>query len=344
MAFCGQCGFENPDGAQFCGNCGADLTQQGIGNVESIVNESTGTTSKESDPMAYVPLDTPPTEEPTIFPKTETCTPEPTSYTPEPPVTPTPPPASYTPEPPVAPTPPPPPPAPQVQAPTPPPAAPAATQVVIQAAPPTTPQTPRPIPPKSGGGGGKTCLGCGCAAAIVLLLLLGGLGWWGYDYYKKHNKSLDEVLEWIDKGHAEWEEQHGTGNENPDTQMYEGKTLRQLAEENGFPCVTYNERPSEACIYRNEEAGLNIRFNYLKFKEGDYIGAMTLTGLDDGQVLVFRFSPCGCSIFKLNYPNDTTMKGYVFVYKGARRILLGSDDQLMEFVQPDDDDDEEEEE
>lgn len=30
MAYCGQCGFKNPEGAKFCGNCGADLTLQEI--------------------------------------------------------------------------------------------------------------------------------------------------------------------------------------------------------------------------------------------------------------------------------------------------------------------------
>lgn len=170
----------------------------------------------------------------------------------------------------------------------------------------------------------------------MFLLIIGGLCWWGYDYYKKHNKDLDEVLNWVDKGHAEWEEQHGTGDQNPDSQTYEGQTLRALAEENGFPIVTYDERPSEVIVYTNEETGMNIHFNYLKFKEGDYIGTMTLSGLEGGQVLVFRFSPCGCSLYKLNYPTDESMKGYFFVYKGARRILLGSDGDLQEFTLPDD--------
>lgn len=110
-------------------------------------------------------------------------------------------------------------------------------------APPYTPQTPPTSPKKSSGGG--TCLGCGCAAVVVFLLIIGGLCWWGYDFYKKHNESLDEVLQWVDQNHAEWEEQHGTGNEDPDTLMYEGETLRQQAEENDFPSVTYDDDDEE---------------------------------------------------------------------------------------------------
>ena len=57
MAFCGNCGHQNPDGAKFCAGCGADLTNQAIGNVESIVNESNVASIEDNNPMSYVPLD-----------------------------------------------------------------------------------------------------------------------------------------------------------------------------------------------------------------------------------------------------------------------------------------------
>ena len=59
MAYCGQCGFKNPDGARFCGECGADLTLQEVGNVENIVNESGEAPTMDENAMEYVPLDTP---------------------------------------------------------------------------------------------------------------------------------------------------------------------------------------------------------------------------------------------------------------------------------------------
>lgn len=202
-------------------------------------------------------------------------------------------------------------------------------------------QPARPVPPKSSGGGaGKTCLGCGCAAGIVILLILGGLTWWGYSIYKQHGEDLDEVLEWIDKSHAEWEEKNGVGNEDPNTQTYNGKTLKLLAEEQGLPSVTYDERPSEGPSYFNDESELAVRFNYLKFKEGDYIGIMTVSDRSSGEVQVFRFSPCGCSIYHLNYPADPDVDGYLFVYKGARRVVISDNEEVKEFVLPEVDDEE----
>ena len=343
MAFCGNCGFQNPDDARFCGNCGADLVQQQIGNVESLVNESPGTATADNNPMDYVPL---PESEPVVpsMPQQESQpfmqpAPPPVSQPVEPPVSqPVEPPVSQ----PVAPTPPPipqpavPPVTPPPVTPTPPPA----SQVVVQAGAPT-PQQPRPIPPKSSGGGaGKTCLGCGCAALIVSLLIIGGLCWWGYSYYKQHNKDIDEVLEWVDKSQAQWEEQNAVGNENPETQTYNGQTLKELAEQQAFPSVTYSELPKEgpSYFYDGEDESLALRVNYLKFKEGDYIGVATISDRKGGEVYIFRISPCGCSIYHLNFPQDESIEGYMFVYKGARRIIVGLNGDTKEFTLPEDDD------
>ena len=133
---------------------------------------------------------------------------------------------------------------------------------------------------------------------------------------------------------ADLQEKYYEGDENPNTQTYEGKTLKLLAEEQGFPSVTYSELPKEGPSYFNDEDELAIRFNYMKFTQGDYIGIMTLSNRSNGDVSVFRFSPCGCSIYHLNYPADPSVDGYIFVYKAARRILVSTKEELKEFVLP----------
>ena len=334
MAFCGNCGFQNPDGARFCGSCGADLSQQEIGNVESIVNESAGSATPDNNPMDYVPLQAsepteafPPSESVGTYPPSEPAEAFPPSEPVMPPVTPpTPQPAA---PPVVSPAAPAPPAAPQ--------------QVVVQPSGPVQPT--RPVPPKSSGGSaGKTCLGCGCAAVIVTLLVIGGLCWWFYSYYKQHDKDIEEVLEWVDKSHDKWEEENGVGNEDPETQTYNGMTLKLLAEEQGFPSVTYSELPKEGAAYFNDEDELALRFNKLKFKEGNYIGVITISNRSTGEVAMFRISPCGCSIYHLNYPSDESISGYIFVYKAARRILINGDGEIKEFVLPEVDDDADDEE
>ena len=379
MAFCGNCGFQNPDGARFCGSCGADLSQQEIGNVESIVNESAGSATPDNNPMDYVPLQAsepteafppsesvgtyppsepaeafPPSEPAEAFPPSEPVMPPVTPPTPQPTAPPVTPPTPQPAAPPVTP-PTPQPAAPPVTPPTPQPAAPpvvspaapappaAPQQVVVQPSGPVQPT--RPVPPKSSGGSaGKTCLGCGCAAVIVTLLVIGGLCWWFYSYYKQHDKDIEEVLEWVDKSHDKWEEENGVGNEDPETQTYNGMTLKLLAEEQGFPSVTYSELPKEGAAYFNDEDELALRFNKLKFKEGNYIGVITISNRSTGEVAMFRISPCGCSIYHLNYPSDESISGYIFVYKAARRILINGDGEIKEFVLPEVDDDADDEE
>ena len=332
MAFCGNCRFQNPDDARFCGSCGADLTQQQIGNVESIVNESPGAATPDNTPMGYVPL-----------PESEPVVPDMSQQEAQPSMQPATPPMSQPMESPVSQP---------IETPvsqpvaSPPPPIPPQPIVPPQPAVPPTPQPqpqpqPQPIPPKSSGGGaGKTCLGCGCAALIVLLLIIGGACWWFYSYYKQHNEDIDEVLEWVDKSHAEWEEQNGVGNEDPEIQTYNGQTLKELAEQQGFPSVTYSELPQEgpSYFYDDEEESIALRVNYLKFKEGDYIGVATLSDRKGGEVRVARISPCGCSIYRLSFPQDENLEVYMFVYKAARRIIIGSNGETKEFTLPDDDD------
>ncbi|MBO4672809.1 MAG: zinc-ribbon domain-containing protein [Bacteroidaceae bacterium] len=356
MAFCGQCGYQNPDGAKFCGRCGADLTQQEIGNVESIVNETIGAATTDNNPMSYVPLEntsslefefSPDTNEP----KEELPTPTPaTPVTPTPvaPPTPTPTPTPVVP-PTSTPTPPPPPPKPQAVKPTPPPP-PAAPRTVKPTTPPrpaVTPAAPNPAPPRPAKKNSCfSCLGCGCLVIIVISLIITGLFWIGYDYVQKHGGDIDEVLEeWFEQKDAELMEKYGEGDEDPDAQTYNGQTLRELAQEQGFPSVTYTDRPKDAATYFCEQEQMALRFAYVKFKEGDYLGLATISQSGNGKAFAFRFSACGCSIYRLENPKDDSTNGYFFVYGGARRILVKiADNKIIEFSVPTDDDDEDEEE
>lgn len=353
MAFCAQCGYQNPDGAKFCGSCGADLTQQEIGNVESIVNESAGAATTDNNPMAYVPMENTSSLEfefspDTTVPKEELPTPTPAA-----PVTPTPTPVvPPTPvNPPVVPptpTPPPPPPAPQAvkPTPTPPPAtpiAPVAPQVVVQ----TGPAAPNPVPPRpvKKSNGCSTCLGCGCVVIIVLMLAIGGVCWWAYDYAQKHGGDIEDVLEeWLEKKDAELMEKYGEGDEDPDAQTYNGQTLRELAESKGFPVVTYSEIPKEGPSYFNREERLTLRTTYLKFKSGDYLGVVSISNGNTGEVPVYRLSACGCSVYHLDFPSDENFDGYMFVYGGARRIMTNINGIITEYKLYDDEEEEEEEE
>ena len=205
MAYCGQCGFKNPDGAKFCGSCGADLSQQEMGNVETIVKESGEASTLQSEAMTYVPLDIPPLEnntteeapqpadQPTVQqpvqpvePPVQPAVQQPVQPTPQPAAQPAPQqPASQQP---VQPTPQP---APQHPVP---PVAPAPQQVIIQTAPPTPPPTPQA--PKSSGCGIKSCLGCGCITVIIITLIIAGLAWWGYSYIKDNPDFREFSEEW----------------------------------------------------------------------------------------------------------------------------------------------------
>lgn len=264
MAFCSQCGFQNPDDAKFCSSCGADLAQENI-------------------PDAGVPTPTPP------------VTPPPST----PPVTPTP---------------------------VPPPAQPMAA--AYQAPPSAAPYQAAPYqaapPQKSGSGMGKTCLGCGCAFLVVLLIILGVGGWWVYKYMQEHNADIDEMLEMIDKGTAQYQEAQKA--------TYKGQLVKELAEEKGLPFVTIDERPKEGPVYLSEDEDVAVRFNYMAFKDGESIGTMIFSGTSGGQELIFKIAPCGCSIYHATSPSDPSMEAYVFVPEGAKRVLISADGEVRAFT------------
>lgn len=346
MAFCGNCGHQNPDGAKFCAGCGADLTNQAIGNVESIVNESNVASIEDNNPMSYVPLDNSSADSFEFSferdePKVEdhsTTPPVTTTPTPTPVVPPTP-----TPQPTPQPTPPPPvhqaikpttpPPAPQPVQPMPPP--PKAPQPRRPATPPPPQTSQFKQTPNKKGGGCSSCLGCGCIGLIVLMLVIGGLCWWGYDYIQKHGGDFEDILEqWDDQ----LKEKYAEGDEDPDAQTYNGQTLREFANGLGFPVVTYSEYPKVGPSYFSEEANSVLRAYDIKFKSGDYLGVITISDHNTMEVPQYRFSPCGCSIYHLSLPSDEDFDGYMFVFGGARRILTNINGVVAEYTIPNDED------
>ncbi|MBR0047035.1 MAG: zinc ribbon domain-containing protein [Bacteroidaceae bacterium] len=329
MAFCGQCGFENPEGAKFCGNCGATLTQPATDDTPVAATEETPPVETPSAPL--------PPQPPTI----------PTSA--EPPTTPEPP---TEPEFPTAPAPP------------------TALEPPIAPEPPTTASTPPnetpPTQPQKKGMGGKGCIGCGCAAVLIFLLVLGGLGWWGYSYMQDNGMDLDEVLESITGNGSDNDDDKDYGsignigsngsngsmgsmgsnssngtNDNESHNKEEGSdssnsgrklSMSEVAQQNGFPYVTYDERPKEGPVYMNESGSTTMRFNYMRFKNDNSIGVMTINDIEAGQAFTLRLKPCGHSIYHMTDPNKAGMEKYVFVDRGGKRILVGGTTPPMELT------------
>lgn len=320
MAYCGQCGFKNPDGAKFCGSCGADLTQQEMGNVETIVKESGEASTLQSEAMTYVPLDIPPLENNTTEEAPQPADqPAPQQPASQQPVQPTPQPAPQPPVPPVAPAP---------------------QQVIIQTAPPTPPPTPQA--PKSSGCGIKSCLGCGCITVIIITLIIAGLAWWGYSYIKDNPDFREFSEEWeelMNTGKRDWDIDAMEQIQDPMSTTYEGKTLSELAEENNFPSVNFNVTPIDGALYKDKDGNAGVQFNFEEdsdnFEEGsdsNYILVMTVTDLSSGQAVKFYLTSCGCSIYHAVNPNDADMEGYIFVDHDAKRILISDNDEPAELL------------
>ena len=329
MAYCGQCGFKNPDGAKFCGSCGADLSQQEMGNVETIVKESGEASTLQSEAMTYVPLDIPPLENNTTEeapqPADQPAVQQPVQPTPQPAAQPAPQqPASQQP---VQPTPQP---APQPPVP---PVAPAPQQVIIQTAPPTPPPTPQA--PKSSGCGIKSCLGCGCITVIIITLIIAGLAWWGYSYIKDNPDFREFSEEWeelMNTDKRDWDIDVMEQIQDPMSTTYEGKTLSELAEENNFPSVNYNVTPIDGAIYKDKDGNAGVRFNFEEDNDDNYMFVMTVTDLSSGRAIKFYLTSCGCSIYHAVNPNDADMEGYIFVDHDAKRILISDNDEPAELL------------
>ena len=320
MAYCGQCGFKNPDGAKFCGSCGADLSQQEMGNVETIVKESGEASTLQSEAMTYVPLDIPPLENNTTEEAPQPAAqPAPQQPASQQPVQPTPQPAPQHPVPPVAPAP---------------------QQVIIQTAPPTPPPTPQA--PKSSGCGIKSCLGCGCITVIIITLIIAGLAWWGYSYIKDNPDFREFSEEWeelMNTDKRDWDIDAMEQIQDPMSTTYEGKTLSELAEENNFPSVNFNVTPIDGALYKDKDGNAGVQFNFEEdsdnFEEesdGNYILVMTVTDLSSGQAVKFYLTSCGCSIYHAVNPNDADMEGYIFVDHDAKRILISDNDEPAELL------------
>lgn len=337
MAYCGQCGFKNPDGAKFCGGCGADLSQQEMGNVETIVNERGEASTLQSEAMTYVPLDIPPLENNTTEESPQPAAQPAVQQPVQPVASPVQPtvqqPAQPTPQPAAQPAPQPPvPPVAPVEPPVQPvPAAPAPQQVIIQTAPPTPPPTPQA--PKSSGCGMKSCLGCGCITVIITTLIIAGLAWWGYSYVKNNPDFKELSEEWgelMDTNKKDWDMDVLEQTQDPMSTTYEGKTLSELAEENNFPSVNYNVTPIDGAIYKDKDGNAGVRFNFEEDNDDNYMFVMTVTDLSSGRAIKFYLTSCGCSIYHAVNPDDADMEGYIFVDQDAKRILISDNDEPVE--------------
>lgn len=124
----------------------------------------------------------------------------------------------------------------------------------------------------------------------------------------------------------------GSGGEGgmPTASPSSSKSLSEIAEENGFPYVTYDAMPVGGEIYTTEDGAVTILFDYWQSNQGKDIGTMTVNDRDMGQTFTFNMAPMGSSIFHLTDPMGSDTEGYVFVYNGARRILVsGYDPPLL---------------
>lgn len=185
-------------------------------------------------------------------------------------------------------------------------------------------------PAENGSGWKKGCIGCACVAVVVLLLAIGGGAWWFYNYQKEQDKKAEETAEWIKQGEKEWEAKRRLGAQDPDAQTYNGKSVRELAGELGFPAVNIGELPKEGRVYRNSDESVKIRFASINFTEGDFIGTLNIIPAS-GSAKELWVSPCGCSIYHLSNPDDESEEcGYFFVNEGAKEIIISDESGIHE--------------
>jgi hypothetical protein len=209
--------------------------------------------------------------------------------------------------------------------------------------------------------GSKGCIGCGCAAVVILLLILGGLGWWGYSYMSSNGLDWDEMIKSMTGSGSNDDNDNDEGNNgdnpggynfggdnfdgnNPDGDSFDGEegsqagngsrklSMSEVADQNGFPYVTYDERPKEGPIYINESGNTTVRFNFVRFKNDNSIGVMIVNDMGAGQTFTFRMASCGHSIYHMTDPNNASMDGYVFVHRGGKRILVSDATSPIEFT------------
>lgn len=333
MPFCGYCGFENPEGAKFCGSCGAALTKEQTDLAEETPQTST-TSSPAEEEEIQLPPPPPPLKETALSPPpvpttlVEDAKPVPL----EPETQPAPEPSSAMPMPPS-----------------------------------DTPLPPKPQSPTPQKGKGKGCLIVGIVVGLVLLLTLGGLGWWGYSYMQENNLNWEELLSGgsITKNEKKDDPETGTDESTPsdyeeeelnsqsdsiDTPLEEGEepkegkdgktkekeekgksdenrllaeSGRKLAERMEFPVVAYNAEPQHDMYYRNEEGDIGVKFDLKKQRSRTSIGTMEITHWLSGDKETYTLQPCGCSLYQLVNPKKPNKKTYLFVYQGGKKLIMG---------------------
>ena len=187
-------------------------------------------------------------------------------------------------------------------------------------------QPANPAPPQKAKGNmmGKACLGCGCAFLLAVAAIIGIGGWMFYKHKQQSDVKMDKTLKWVDSGAEKYKEAKKT--------TYKGQLVSELAAEHGLPSVVFDERPKEGKTYINDSHEVAARFNFTASADGERIGTMTLSSLSGNEEdITLHVIPCGCSIYHLLYPEDSTIEGYLFVNEGARRIQLSATGEVTAF-------------
>jgi len=355
MAFCGQCGFENPDGARFCGSCGADLTLQ-------VVEDTPEPVVEEAPQVPVVPT----------APATPTIPEQPQiQVAPETPVAPVIQEAPATPEPPQA----------QV--------APAAPETPAAPVAPTPPkkggkkvligcgiaaaiglllaigggiwgynylskQNPE-LNVKSwfdeGGGdtdgeedngtnvtevkddGNNSSEEFGTSNDSTSLNDEGDD--WGMSEEKGEETGKDgdkgkETGKDDDKGKEEvTDKQRPTIDEKP-TQKSSAES-QSLAKKLNVPVVNYNALPMHDRYFSDKSGELGAKCTVSQKGGRTTVITMELNQWTTGEKLKFTLTSCGGSIYKLTNTKDNSLRGYVFVYQGGKRFLMGDENSMLEF-------------
>lgn len=352
MAFCGQCGFENPDGARFCGSCGADLTLQ-------VVEDTPEPVVEEAPQVPVVPT----------APATPTIPEQPQiQVAPETPVAPVIQEAPATPEPPQA----------QV--------APATPETPAAPMPPKkggkkvligcgiaaaiglllaigggiwgynylSKQNPE-LNVKSwfdeGGGdtdgeedngtnvtevkddGNNSSEEFGTSNDSTSLNDEGDD--WGLSEEKGEETGKDgdkgkETGKDDDKGKEEvTDKQRPTIDEKP-TQKSSAES-QSLAKKLNVPVVNYNALPMHDRYFRDKSGEFGAKCTVSQKGGRTTVITMELNQWMTGEKLKFTMTSCGGSIYKLTNMKDNSLRGYVFVYQGGKRFLMGDENSMLEF-------------
>lgn len=171
------------------------------------------------------------------------------------------------------------------------------------------------------------------------------------------------MLKWVDQGHKEYEQNKGnTGDEwgfdegenientegvditddgdepsgndggNAVSPSLDGTSAKELAQQLNVPVVGYNALPKNGMFYRNKDGEIGVMFNISSQRGSSSVGTMEITHWMSGEKIKFNIQSCGNSIYRLDNPKDKDMTGYMFVYEGGKRIMMGDKNEMQELT------------